>query len=288
MHLTDDSRPASTLILLVTCSRDESRRDLAIAVTKNLVAMTARAGLDRSLVVFDNASTFPDHLQMLPAGTIVCRADVNIGYWSAIKWVLDNRRTLFDRDFANLYLVESDLYHDDLNALAKCEAFLANEPRASGVRTQEFSVRWRWRFNKSLRRLPMHVSRSQVSLVNAVTGEKAWFRPVDGAGGIYLSNLHPKLPALNRMSTVEKVFSSLAAMPDFTELDFFRLMMSHQPLIGVFDGGLFHSLVSFEDQHTVVMSSYADSAKMNRLGYLPTRASRISPVQADITIDRIQ
>jgi len=34
--------------------------------------MTPRAGLDKSFVIFDNASTFQDHLAHVPSGAIVC------------------------------------------------------------------------------------------------------------------------------------------------------------------------------------------------------------------------
>ena len=191
---------------------------------------------------------------------------------------------MFDREFDYLYLVESDLYHRDLSSLAACEAFLASEPRASGVRTQEFSVRWRWRYSKRLRSLPFHVVRSQVSLTNAVTGEKAWFRRVERMDEVFLSNLHPKLPALNRIAVMDEVFASLANKPNFTETDFFRLMMERHPLIGVYDGGLFHSLISFDDRRDAIMASYTDPAELERLGYQVTRSAQIDTAHAAVNI----
>lgn len=277
--------PQSTLLLLVTCSRDESRRDLAVAVAKNLAALAPAAGLDRGFVAFDNASIFDDHLAHLPPGTVICRCERNVGYWSAIKWVLDNRFKLFNREFEHLYIVESDLHHSDLVALRACESFLASEPRASGVRTQEFSVRGRWRFDKRLSFLPGYRSRSAIQMSNAITGEKAWFRRASAQSPVYLSNLHAKLPALSRLSALDAVFAQLAAMDGFTESDFFRLMMDCHPCIGVYDGGLFHSLIAWEDRNVSLGGSYSDPADLMKVGYQPTRIASIEPATFGVRLE---
>lgn len=279
--------PRSTLLLLVTCSRDHSRRDLAVRVTRNLAQLAQPAGLADCFVVFDNASTHDDHLASVPRGTVVCRAQQNLGYWSAIHWVLAQRNRLFGRAFTYLYIVESDLVHWDLVPLGLCERFLESEPRASCVRTQEFSVRWRWRFDKRWQSLPFHVMRSQITLKNAVTGEKAWFRPAAECAGIYLSNLHAKLPALNRLDALDDVFGKLSAMASFTENDFFRLMMQRHSYTGVYDGGLFRSAVSWADRDRFIMASYTDETHLARLGYQPTRSARIESAPAGISVTRV-
>lgn len=275
--------PKSTLVLLVTCSRDETRRDLAVQVTRNLSELVPQAGLGDRFVVFDNASTYDDHLNFVPPGTVVCRASDNGGYWSAIKWVLDHRSELTDEKVEYLYIVESDLWHSDLRPLADCEDFLAATPTASCVRTQEFSVRSRWRFDKRLRWLPFHVVRSHVSLVNAVTDKPAWFER-SGTPGIFRSNLHPKLPALNRLAALDHVFAQLSELPDFTEGDFFRLTMQTYPEIGVFDGGLFHSLISWDDRLTMVSGSYGSDTALAALGYQPTRRASIRSLEGTVLI----
>ena len=257
-----------------------------MAVAKNLAETVPRAGLADRFVVFDNASTFDDHLACLPPGSLICRAERNVGYWAAIKWVLETRVELFARPFDYLYIVESDLVHWDLRQLAACEAFLDAEQRASGVRTQEFSVRWRWRYDKRLKFLPFHVTRSEVALRNAITGERAWFSPVKEHDGIYLSNLHPKLPALNRISALDTVFAALATKDAFVEADFFRLMMGCHPLIGVFDGGLYHSLISGSEGGTVVTGSYSANQALAKFGYHPTRSARISPQVDSVLVAR--
>jgi len=281
-------RPASTLAVLVTCSREESRRDLALAVARNLARVIPDAGLEQSFVLFDNASTCPEHIELMPPGTLVCRADRNVGYWSAIKWVLDHRTSLFDREFEYIYLIESDLYHADLKGLVACERFLSAEPRASSVRTQEFSVRGRWRYDKRLQMLPFHVLRSEISLSNVITGERAWFQRARGHEPIYLSNLHPKLPALNRVESMQSVFDALEAADQFTESDFFRLMMQRHPLTGVYDGGMFHSLVSYSDRGNAVMSSYVNLRELTRFGYEATRKACIDLDGVSVDVSRSQ
>lgn len=272
-------RPERTLFLLVTCSRDTSRRDIAVTVTQNVVDRLSVLGLTDRLVVFDNASTYKDHLALLPAGVHICACAENLGYWAAIKWVLDHVNELASFPCEFLYIIESDLVHSDLVPLAMCERFLDSEPSASAVRTQEFSVRHRWRFDKRLRFLPFHVERSQVSLRNVVTNETAWFKAAKGFPGMYVSNLHPKLPALQRVSLLRKVFDQLAAREGFVEADYFAEAMKIKPMIGVLDGGLYHSLTTWSDRGSVISGSYASAGQLVDTGYLPTRVCRIQGVE---------
>lgn len=270
--------PTDTLVLLVTCSRDESRRDLAVDVMKNLAQVVPQAGLQDAFAVFDNASLFDDHLHYAPAGTRIIKSAENVGYWSAIKWVLENRTQIFGRDFKYIYLVESDLYHTDLRPLGACEAFLDATPAASCVRTQEFSVRHRWRYSKRLGFLPFHVTRSEIHLINAVDGNKAWFKSCKEHPNIFLSNLHAKIPALNRISAMETVFNSLAAKEKFAEYNFFEEMMKLYPHIGVWDGGLFYSLISRETAKCM-SGSYSSPEALARMGYQQTRYASIVPLK---------
>src|SRR5690606_36032204 len=94
----------------------------------------------------------------------------NIGYWSAIKWVLDNAGQMTGRSYRYIYIIESDLCHTDLKPLGACERFLDNHPQTACVRTQEFSVRRRWRYDKEKTFLPFQKRRSLISLRNLVTG----------------------------------------------------------------------------------------------------------------------
>lgn len=269
--------PQQTLVLLVTCSMDVSRRDLAVQVVQNLAEKIPDAGLSNDFILFDNASTFKDHIQYAPQGTRIIQSTQNIGYWTAIKWVLENAPQIMGRDYKYIYIVESDLYHTDLKALAECEKFLDETPDAACVRTQEFSVRWRWRFDKGLQFLPFHMARSEIRLLNLATNEKAWFRKTS-LTHIYKSNLHAKLPALNRVDALKKVFLSLENQGDFSEGDFFAEMVKIYPHIGVYDGGLFYSIYSRENMKTVVSGSYSGDEQLRKIGYQTTRYSRIVPV----------
>ena len=125
------TRPERTLFLLVTCSRDPTRRDMAVTVTRNVADCLSTLGLNDRLVTFDNASLYQDHLNMLPKGARICRSAENLGYWSAIKWALDNLSGLADFSCDFLYIIESDLVHSNFSALGKCELFLDAEQAAS-------------------------------------------------------------------------------------------------------------------------------------------------------------
>lgn len=267
---------ASTLVLLVTCSRDATRERMAIDVMKNLAVEIPKAGLDTSFIVFDNASTFRGHLDYLPEGARFIDCPNNIGYWSAIQHVLNIHPALFQRDFDFIYLIESDLVHHDLAALGECEEFLRATPEAACVRTQEFNVQQAWRYDKKLKFLPFHVARSEIHLIDLVTGSKAWFRKAKEFQHIYLSNLHAKLPALNRMDSMKKVFVQLSGQENFSEQDFFVEMRKLHPLIGLYNGGLFHSIFSRENKEDI-SGSYIDDKKMAEIGYFATRKSRIVP-----------
>ncbi|MFA4994045.1 MAG: hypothetical protein WC521_01930 [Bdellovibrionales bacterium] len=279
------SNPRDTLVLLVTCSRDETRRDLAVEVTKNMAELVPAAGLQDSFMLFDNASTFADHLSFAPKGAVVVQSPENIGYWSAIKWVLEHHREYFVRTFKYIYLVESDLTHSDLRPLGLCENFLDATPSASCVRTQEFSVRHRWRYNKDLRFMPFRNLRSVVRQRNEVTGEKAWFIPPVDGGKIWRSNLHAKLPALNRIETLCHVFSELEALGEFSERDFFDFTYRDKKDIGIYDGGLFHQLST--PQTTKIMSgSWSDVLSLKKMGYQTTRQARFLEIENQPTVSR--
>jgi len=272
-----ERRPEDTCFLLVTCSRDESRADLAAQVIGNLNALLGALHLADRFAVFDNASTFDAPLAAVDPNATLIRADRNAGYWSAIHWVLENLETVYGRSYEFIYIVESDLYHSALAPLGLCESFLRTEPRAAAVRTQEFRVASRWRFDKRFHWLPGHITRSEVHLRNAVTKEKVWFEARVDFPGLYLTNFHAKLPALNRVAAMRDVFAALAHREAFAEGDFFVEMAARHPLTGLYDGGLFHSLLERGDKR-FTSGSYSDSALLATLGYQETRTGRIGPV----------
>jgi hypothetical protein len=124
------------------------------------------------------------------------------------------------------------------------------------------------------------MERSQISLRNAVTGEKSVFKRVQSFPGIYLSNLHPKLPALQRVDLLSAVFQRLAEKKNFTEKDYFEEAMRIRPQIGVLDGGLYHALSSWSDRKDVISGSYGSANKLQEIGYLQTRICTIESVDS--------
>lgn len=274
----------ATMMLMVTCSLDETRRDLAVKVTENLADLVISANLDHRFVIFDNASKYNDHLVHAPDGATICRCDRNVGYWTAIKWVLENRQQLVRGDVRYLYIVESDLWHRALRPLGECEAFLEENRDCSSVRTQEFSVRNRWRYDKGLRYMPFRKMRSIVTLRDLALDAKAWFTLA--SGNIWRSNLHAKLPALNRLDLMDSVFAELATLDEFTETDFFKLMRRRKPHVGVLDGGLWYQL-STPQTKNVVSGSWSDPAKLAAVGYKGTRKASIDRGPFDVRIEKV-
>jgi hypothetical protein len=264
---------ADTLYLLVTCSMDKTRQALACDVAKNLVAQNAVHSFFDDLLIFDNHSRFEDHLQLFPSTVKVVRSDKNIGYWSAINWALAHYAQLFSRQYKYLYIIESDLEHRNMHRLDACEQFLKRHPEIGGIRTQEFSIKWRMLYDKKYHWLPFARRHSLVSQNNAITGERVWFRHGDVANGIWLTNFHAKLPALNRMESLTAVFETLSRNEQVTELDFMHEYYRLHPTMAILDGGIYHMLSSSGTKH--LSGSYSSASQLSETGYHNTRIDHI-------------
>ncbi len=261
-----------TLYLLVTCSMDPSRARIAEQVVDSLVGQDRTAPFFRDLIVFDNASRHAEHLGRLPSGCVIVRADRNVGFWTAIDWTLRHHVELLGRTYRYLYVIESDLIHFAMERLSACERFLDEHADVGGVRTQEFSVRMRFLYDKRCPRLFRKTN--AVAQTNLITGERVRFTLADRDERIYLTNFHAKVPALNRLSLVEAVFGELRQLPAVSEVDFMRGMYTRAPTIAQIDGGLFHALANIP-QAGDVSGSYSSPEELARLGYRATRADRI-------------
>lgn len=268
-------KPERTIFLLVTCSPNEARNKLAIEVAKNLKNKLSEINQGDRLIVFDNASKHLDHLEYIHPSAVVCLSDFNIGFWAAIKWVLDNLARLNPGTFDFIYIIESDLIHTDLSKLGKCESMLDQFDEISSVRTQEFSVKQRWRYDKKLRFLPFHIERSEVSLRNVVTNERAKFVPVNEVDDFYISNIHPKVPSLHRIDIFNKVINKLSCLEGFTELDYCKETINLKAKVGVLDGGIYYEKFSWSEREGVVSGSYSSDDELRENGYLNTRKSSI-------------
>lgn len=283
MAVSGRAKLDNTLVLLVTCSMDESRAVLAEQVVANLVEEAKRLVFLPSLIAFDNGSRFDRHCAALPAEVLSCRASRNVGYWSAIHWALNNHERLLGRAFEFLYIIESDLFHYDMERLADCESFLAERSDVGAVRTQEFSVRWRWRYDKRLAFLPFVRRRSMVVQYDAVTGQRATFNAADKQKRIYTAAFHTKLPALNRMAAVRDIFASLAAQERITELDFIQRYHDLYPTIAILDGGVYWTAGN-DLSGRIVTGSWTSGSQQAAVGYENTRISRILTDGFDVSI----
>jgi hypothetical protein len=261
------------LYALVTCSMDQSRSDLAIKVVKNLLEENKKAHFASDLLIFDNCSKFNHHLDIVPKEFTVVKSNKNIGYWSAINWILNNYEHLLKKKYKYIYLIESDLIHYNIQALKECELFLDNNFDVGGVRTQKFSVRFRWLFDKKFHFLPFVFKSSLVSQINPFTNQKVWFEKVSDFRGIYKSNFHAKLPALNRIKLMKKVFSKLVQIHKISELDFMRFYFELNPIYSVLDRGIFYQLSSISSEH--VSGSWSSDSSLVEINYKRTRNDRI-------------
>ena len=269
-----DDRSDGILYLMVTCSMDPSRATMARQVVNNLVEQNKETEFFSSLIVFDNASRYDEHLSLLPDGVAVFQSERNVGYWNAIQWTLDNYERHLGRNFEFIYIIESDLVHRNMHRLSDCARFLRANEDVGSVRTQEFSVRGRWFYDKRMRFLPFVRRHSCVVLHNAITVDATQFEKADRDAGIYRSNFHTKLPALNRMGPMKEVFARLREKNGITEMNFIEFYHDLYKVTGVLDGGIYRTMgnVISED---VVTGSWTDNTKLEELGYQATRSEQI-------------
>lgn len=256
------------LFFLVISSQEEQRANLAKKTLENLSRLLETISID--LIILDNGSTIKDYKNSLPAQARLVESAVNLGYWSAIYWIL-NEDSLKKK---YIYIIESDLIHSSLEEIVEVKKFLDANPDIHCVRTQEFSVRFRWLFDKKLKFLPFHKTRSEISLRNYVTGERAWFKKANGFHGIYRSNLHPKLPSFHRWDVLRSQFDKLRERGFFTEGDYFRIGSMESPCIGVLVPGLYHALATRKNANVVPSSSYLNKLQIEPK-YIPSREARI-------------
>lgn len=252
---------------------DETRRDLACQVGKNLVSQNVTYPFFDDLLIFDNASPFDDHLKIFPSTVKTVRTNVNVGYWSAIYWTLLNYERLLNRKYKYLYIIESDLEHWHMFKLELCETFLNDNPRVGGVRTQEFSVKFRMLYDKRYHWAPFVKRHSLVSQRNVVTKERVWFRRVAREDSILTTNFHTKLPALNRLDALTTVFDRLAVKGQINEIYFMHLYYNLYPDMALLDGGIWRQISHIDTAH--LSGSYSTAEELERTSYYDTRTDYI-------------
>ncbi|GAB4392147.1 MAG: hypothetical protein Tsb005_04900 [Gammaproteobacteria bacterium] len=253
---------------------EHSRAVLAEQVTRNLAEQNKLFPFCNDLIVFDNGSVYENALTYLPKNTRCVKASENIGYWGAIYWILHNYQHIFQRHFKYIYIIESDLLHYDMPRLISAEQLLDNEMQIGTVRTQKFSVKWRWLYDKRWSFLPFSQKHSVVAQYNAVTHEKIWYKKIAVQERLYLTNFHSKLPALNRVDAMIDVFNTLSAKKIITEMDYIELYYQHYQLTAVLDGGIYWSPASIPNTE-IVSGSYSNEAQLTQANYKSSRVSDI-------------
>jgi hypothetical protein len=263
-----------TLLLLVTCSLEKSRLIALQQVIENLKSMPDKAFLDH-LLVFDNASTIPESDNLLTTNfKNVYKSSSNFGFWSAIKWTLDNYETILGREYKYLYVIESDMIHtsDAFQRLEHCEQFLDSRDDVGLVRVEEFSVANRHLYDK---RNQVSDSRKYAWVVqdNYIEGKKVSFDLADAAARIYTCNFLAKVPTVTRIQTMKKVFYNLSELDSFNEMAFQRYYYDFYKKNALLDDGIFHSKLGNDNNVTLKGSYIGEEGR--KIGYKETRNDRI-------------
>lgn len=260
-----------TFYLLVSCCVEESRYEILRQVVAQLLDQMYDHNEGVPLMVFDNGSTHPGTLDLLKETLSVptLAASENRGYWSAIRWILDNADL---SGYEYIHIIESDHLYYDFKRIAEAERFLDAHPEVGSVRLQEYSVKNQHWYNKSLQHSEGR-RYAWVSHVNSATGEQVKVHPTEQEG-IYTSNFLTVLHGLNRISTMKEVFDELGFDKKFSEPDFQRLYHQRYPVIALLDGGIFHAKLGFTPHNPRALSG-SWSHDVSRLGYRTTRQDTI-------------
>tara|TARA_R100000808_G_C2155541_1_gene168594 strand:- start:17812 stop:18675 length:864 start_codon:yes stop_codon:yes gene_type:complete len=261
-----------TLYVLVTCSKEETRHVCLEKTVKSLQDTQFLEVYRDNILVFDNDSTYANTLKFLKDNfRNVYKSNINVGYWSAIKWAVDNHVEIMGKKFKYIYPIESDCVYYDIEKLSYAEQFLDVCDLVGSVRCQEFSVSECHLYDKDI-----HTEKSRthawVRQTNYFTKEKVFFQKTD-IPFVYLNNFVSLICCLNRMETMKLVFDELSMLDSFTELQFQAKFYQYYQLCGCIDGGVFTSLGN--DGDTLSGSLFGNQTKqiLSDAGYLPTRGS---------------
>lgn len=274
------------LFVVVSCTRDPSRERAFGRLIKSLNREHGRVGFRNNLMLFDNASRIRTPMAKWKVPAIFADCADNIGYWSALKWSMDNAPELFGRQFDYIHPIESDLVLYELDRLAEAVRFLDSTRAVHSVRTQEFSVSNRNRYFKGRSKL-FACRRSLVADYNGVTNAKVTFEKVSGFDRIYRTNWHAKVPALHRWSTLQEGLNELAARESIDELQFMQVMQGQSDQVGVLDGGIFYALLNnpiWPWEKRLLTGSWSDPEELENAGYRPTRRDTMGHFPVDVKI----
>jgi hypothetical protein len=171
------------------------------------------------------------------------------------------------------------MFVNDLELLIQLSQAMDQFPNIHMARTQEFSVKHAWRFDKkySFLPFPFHIKRSEVDLMNTTDGsyfnKKLLYK---GSGiDVYSSNLNAKLPGLHKTESLKFVISKLVELGSFSEKDFFNVYAGLSNRTGIIDKGIWYSLTDSKN-NSADTASWGDKSYLEQILYQDTRRSTIS------------
>ena len=270
---------ANILVLLVTCARTKQRQIIEKSVIEQLVKIAKKELPNLSFMLFDNNSKYSKHLYGFQEIGSIFSAKNNRGLWSAIHWVLRNESGIYKNPHRYLHIIESDLFVKTLVPLIEISNTLDKFLNLHMARTQEFSVRSSWRFNKKYSFLPypLHIRRSQVDLKNTSNLSDFRYKLIANLSNykLYSTNLNAKLPGLHKIESLRTVINELAKLDNFSEKNFFEVYSKISDRIAMLDKGIWHSLTDSK-KYSKDTGSYGDPLYLTEIGYQETRYSMIS------------
>jgi len=270
------------LVFIVTCSKSEARQSIERQALLQIAKIATSNKIGFDFIFFDNNSNFKDHLKIVENIGVTYYASENRGLWSALYWILKNELNIFPHKHKYVHLIESDMFVNDLAPLIKLSQAMDKFPNLHMVRTQEFSIKNSWRFDKKYSFLPspLHNRRSEVDLRN--TTDNLYFKKdliykADSVS-VYSTNLNAKLPGLHKTESLKLVLENLAQRSSFSEKDFFNVYAELSNRMGFIDKGIWYSLTDSKN-NSEESASYGDKLYMKNIGYHDTRHSMISNYQ---------
>jgi len=174
------------------------------------------------------------------------------------------------------------MFVNDLEPLIQLSQAMDQFSNIHMARTQEFSVKHAWRFDKKYNFLPFpfHNKRSEVDLMNTTDG--SYFKKKliyeDSGIHVYSSNLNAKLPGLHKIDSLKFVMSELARASSFSEKDFFNVYAELSDHMGIIDKGIWYSLTDSKN-NSAETASWGNKSYLDQIGYQDTRHSTISYYQ---------
>jgi len=266
-----------TLYVMIACCLEQGRKDIFENVVENLVSQSNFDQISKNLVVFDNCSTV-DITDLLSKFNCVLRSDRNIGYWTALRYVAHMPMAT---SYKYVYSIESDCMHDKIERLQECEDFLDTNHDVGMIRTQEFFVEEADLYNKDKPKPNSRIYAWQRQTNRFRNSEPVFFE--HATGNIFKTNFTPVVCGLNRLSSFKSALDEMAKMSQISEADFQSIIDKQFAFTGLYNGGLFHSKLSFANMNIVAGSR----PNTHVHGYRSTQHDKID-LDGSYSVERIK